>query len=220
MHIQITNARLGATTVVTLTLLWLSACGPDSSNPSEEADAARSITGLTAADWVAESPVTGEPEANEVAELDWNDLIPPDWRPEKLLEDLSVDGESLDDIPDEDPRAEAVMNKLMALWKQAPVVEALDGQRVKLPGFVVPLAFDLSDMTEFLLVPYYGACIHVPPPPANQTVHVVLPQGKSYRGGVFDTVWVTGILRIERFSSEMAEAGYRFEALEIAPYSF
>lgn len=110
------------------------------------------------------------------------------------------------------------MDKLMALWKQAPVVESLDGQRVRLPGFVVPVEWDLDDVREFLLVPYYGACIHVPPPPANQIVHVVLPEGKTYRGEVFDTVWVTGVLHIERFSSEMADAGYRLEALALAPY--
>ncbi len=96
-------------------------------------------------------------------------------------------------------------------------MESLDGDRVKLPGFVVPIEFDLDEMREFLLVPYYGACIHVPPPPANQIVHVVLPEGKTYRAGVFDTVRVTGVLQIERFSSEMADAGYRLEALARAP---
>lgn len=157
-------------------------------------------------------------EPGPVTELEWDALIPEDWGPEKLLEGLTADGSSLDDIRDEDPRAQVVMDKLMAFWKQAPVVESLDGKRVKLPGFVVPVEFDLDDVSEFLLVPYYGACIHVPPPPANQTVHVVLPEGKTYRGGVFDTLWVTGILRVEHFSSDMADAGYRLEALEITPY--
>ena len=76
----------------------------------------------------------------------------------------------------------------------------------------------MDDMREFLLVPYYGACIHVPPPPVNQIVHVTLAEGETYRGGVFDAVWVSGILRVERFSSEIADAGYRLEAFEFALY--
>lgn len=219
-------ARSGASTVVILALMVLSACspdpGPESSQPADGADPTRSGNTLTTEELAIEPP-SAEPwvderDPGEVTELDWDALIPEEWRPEKLLEDLSEDGASLDDIQDDDPRAEQVMEKLMALWDQAPVVESLDGKRVKLPGFVVPVEFDLNELSEFLLVPYYGACIHVPPPPANQTVHVVLPEGKSYRAGVFDTVWVTGVLRIERFSSEMADAGYRLEALAIAPY--
>jgi len=212
MNMRTLKAPLSAAAVAVLVLLLLSACGPESDNPSEASDPAGSRTGLTAEELAVDPP------SDEIAELDWDALIPEDWRPEKLLEGLSTDGTSLDDISDDDPRAVPIMQKLMELWQQAPVVDALEGTRVKLPGFVVPLQFDLNDVSEFLLVPYYGACIHVPPPPANQTVHVVLPKGDAYNGGVFDTVWVTGILKIERFSSEMADAGYRLEAFEIAPY--
>ena len=226
---QTANTRFDTSAAAVLMFLLLSACGCESDVASEASDSAGSRNGLTAAELATEAPATesGAEErrvdadgrgSGEVTELDWDALIPEEWRPETLLEGLNEDGASLDDISDEDPRAEAVMNRLMALWKQAPVVEALDGKKVRLPGFVVPLEFDLNDVSEFLLVPYYGACIHVPPPPANQTVHVVLPEGKAFRGGVFDTVWVTGVLRVERFSSEMAEAGYRLKALQIAPY--
>ena len=178
-----------------LMLLTLSACGPPESQI-----------------------LVDESDLGEVTELDWDALIPGEWLPEQLLEGLSEDGVSLDQISDDDPRADAIMDKITALWKKAPVVDALDGQRVKLPGFVVPLAFDQVELSAFLLVPFFGACIHVPPPPANQIVYVVLPEGKSYRGGVFDTVWVTGDLRIERVSSAMGDAGYRLDALAIAPY--
>lgn len=178
-----------------LTLLTLSACGPPESQMFVD-----------------------ESDLGEVTELDWDALVPGEWHPEQLLDGLSGDGVSLDQIGDEDPRADAIMDEITALWKQAPVVDALDGQRVKLPGFVVPLAFDQYELSAFLLVPYFGACIHVPPPPANQIVYVVLPEGKHYRGGVFDTVWVTGDLRIERFSSAMGDAGYRLDALAIGPY--
>lgn len=229
MPMRIASAPFGATTAVILALALLSACGADSHNQSDGSDPARSGNGLTAEELAVEPPSAGtgldeqrgvasERDSDAVTALDWDALIPEEWRPERLLAGLSDDGASLDDIDDEDPRADLVMDKLKALWKEAPIVEALDGQRVKLPGFVVPLGLYDGDMHEFLLVPYYGACIHVPPPPANQTVYVVLTDGMSYRGGLFDTVWVTGLLRVERFSSQMADAGYRLEARAIAPY--
>jgi hypothetical protein len=152
----------------------------------------------------------------QAEEIDWDRLIPVEWQPETLLEDFDLD--ALDEMDDEDPRAVELMDKLLALWADAPVVEELDGLVVRLPGFVVPLELDERKMSEFLLVPYYGACTHVPPPPANQTIHVVAPEGREYVGELFDTVWVTGTLRVIRTSSDLAEAGYRIDVTEIEPY--
>jgi len=150
---------------------------------------------------------------DEVVELDWDRLIPEDWAPEKLMDEYNAD-----ELSDDDPRAQELMEKLQTLWKEAPVVPELDGMRVKLPGFVVPLEMDTETIGEFLLVPYYGACIHVPPPPANQTVHVVTVKGGEYKGELFDTVWVTGTLKVERLSIELAEAGYRIQDAQVEPY--
>ena len=63
--------------------------------------------------------------------------------------------------------------EMSQLQPDAPVVDTFDGKRVKIPGFVVPLEGTAELTTEFLLVPYFGACIHVPPPPSNQIVYVV-----------------------------------------------
>jgi hypothetical protein len=52
------------------------------------------------------------------------------------------------------------------------VNKKLDEQEVRIPGFVVPLEGDAKTVTAFLLVPYFGACIHVPPPPTNQVIYV------------------------------------------------
>jgi len=158
-------------------------------------------------------PPDAEPAAGSITELDWDALIPAEWRPDKIMEEYNVD-----ELADDDPRAQELWDKLQALWKQAPVVEALNGKRVRLPGFVVPVDWDAEKIGEFLLVPYYGACIHVPPPPVNQTVHVIAAKGREYSGDLFDTVWVTGTLKVERYSGEMAEAGYRLEATAVEPY--
>jgi hypothetical protein len=145
--------------------------------------------------------------------LEWDDLIPRDWQPETLFEQYDIDN-----IDDDDPRADELLAKLEQLWSDAPVVQELDGRMIRLPGFVVPLDMDATEMREFLLVPYFGACIHVPPPPSNQTVYVVTTDGAAYRGDMFDTVWVEGTMHIERFSNELGEAGYRIDAVSVSPY--
>ena len=80
--------------------------------------------------------------------------------------------------------------------KQAgAVVNELDGVSVKMPGYLLPLEFSDQEITEFLLVPWVGACIHTPPPPPNQIVHVVFDQGKGYKSrSIYEPVWVVGQL--------------------------
>lgn len=151
--------------------------------------------------------------ASTAQELDWDTLIPEDWQPDTLLDQYNVDS-----LGDEDPRPQELMDKLKKLWADAPVVPELDGRLVRLPGFLVPLDAEAERISEFLLVPYYGACIHVPPPPANQTVSVKLPPEQAFAADVFDTVWVTGTLRVTPTNSDLADAGYRIDATAVAPY--
>ncbi len=152
--------------------------------------------------------------AEPAQELEWDALIPADFHPEKIMGQFG----DIDELDDDDPRTQKIMQELEALWREAPVVESLDGKRVKLPGFVVPLEGDGKKLREFLLVPYYGACIHVPPPPANQTVYVKVPRGDAKIRHAFDTVWVTGTLSAKSFSSDLATAGYQIQAEEVAPF--
>jgi len=93
----------------------------------------------------------------------------------------------------------------------APVVGALDGQRVRIGGYVVPLDFDATKVKEFLLVPFVGACIHVPPPPANQIIYVKSEAGFDVKGS-FDPVWVTGKLKTLQAFTGLAETGYSLDA--------
>lgn len=100
----------------------------------------------------------------------------------------------------------------------APVVKALDGQQVKLPGYIVPLEVsEEGRTTEFLLVPYYGACIHVPPPPSNQIVHVFSEIGIKVEE-LYQPYWIEGPMQVKASSSELAEAGYQMEAEKIYAY--
>lgn len=102
----------------------------------------------------------------------------------------------------------------------APVVKALDGIEAKLPGYIVPLEISEAGLvTEFLLVPYYGACIHVPPPPSNQIVYVKTAKGVQM-DELYQPFWVEGTFKVENASSELAAAGYRMQASKVTPYEY
>jgi hypothetical protein len=88
---------------------------------------------------------------------------------------------------------------------------------VRLPGSVLPLEFDGSEVRGFLLVPYVGACIHVPPPPANQIVYVTSEDSVPV-GGMFEPVWVTGLFHTAAIANELADIGYQIEAVRVEPY--
>lgn len=94
------------------------------------------------------------------------------------------------------------------------VVQELDGQRIRIGGYVVALDFDATDIKEFLLVPFVGACIHVPPPPPNQIIYVKASAGFQVKGQ-FDPVYVTGTLKTERQFTGLAATGYTMEAEKV-----
>ncbi|WP_312124383.1 DUF3299 domain-containing protein [Pseudomonas sp.] len=101
----------------------------------------------------------------------------------------------------------------------APVVKALEGQEVKLPGYIVPIMVtEEGEVTEFLLVPYYGACIHVPPPPSNQIVYVKGAKGVEL-AQLHLPYWVEGLLHVDSASTDMAEVGYQMQASQVTHYS-
>jgi hypothetical protein len=97
------------------------------------------------------------------------------------------------------------------------VVAGMNGQRVRIPGFVVPLETDGKTIREFLLVPYFGACIHVPPPPANQLIHVMPDKPVPDKWNMVP-VWVNGILTVARFDSDLGNAGYQLRGIEVEEY--
>lgn len=198
------------TCTVTLSLL----CSPVYSTddkPATTAPAAANATHNTNAEKSTPASATIDPKA--VKEFTWDDLIPADYRPDAVFAQMDVNS-----LQDGDPKATEAMDKLRALWKDAPVVKELDGRKIKLGGFAVPLDGDGKITTEFLLVPYYGACIHVPPPPANQAILITLDKPQDIIKQPFDAVWVEGVIKIERFSNELADAGYAMKNAVVTPY--
>ncbi|MGS4946009.1 DUF3299 domain-containing protein [Meridianimarinicoccus sp. RP-17] len=144
--------------------------------------------------------------ASPFREITWDDLIPPG-------------------VPYAEIIGEGEIDELNDTW--APIFDenatklntALDGVSVKLPGFIIPLDTGAKGVTRFVLVPYVGACIHVPPPPPNQLVFVTTetpwPSDK-----LWDAIWVYGRLSASLQSTEIAEIGYQIAAKRIEVYEW
>lgn len=153
--------------------------------------------------------VNGQP----VEALEWDNLMPADFS----LDSVFAQSEQFGSLDDFDPKAEQALSEMMSALQSAPVVPGLEGKMIKLPGFVVPLEGDGEMVFSFFLVPYFGACIHVPPPPSNQIVYVEYEPGIKV-SNLYDAISVTGQLKISTTTHEMGTAGYALEGFVIEPY--
>lgn len=139
--------------------------------------------------------------------LDWQDLMPPGWDPMAALKQANINPRQISEGSAEEAE---FIRKMRRIWDSAPVRHELQGSRVRLPGYVVPLEFSSRGIREFLLVPYFGACIHSPPPPANQIVLVSLPKAAPLQS--MDAIWVWGTLGIQQRNTEWGISGYHLQA--------
>ena len=164
------------------------------------------------------SSSTDKAVAGETLQLDWEDLIPADFsQPENPFDTMTQ--EEIDKLLDGSDESNAELARLEVAFNYAPTVASLDGKRIKLAAYVTPLDFDgQMQLKEFLLVPYMGACIHTPPPPANQIVHALSPSLVELHSP-YDPVWAIGVLHTETVTSDLAEAGYRLEVESVLPYT-
>jgi len=110
------------------------------------------------------------------------------------------------------------LNSDLPLAQQNNAARKLDGKMVSIPGFMVPLEDDLSQVTEFLLVPYAGACIHVPPPPPNQMVYVKMNGDSKIHVTFTDPIVVTGQLKISTVVSPYGDVSYDMVGISVKPY--
>lgn len=144
--------------------------------------------------------------AEQPREIMWEELIPPG-------------------VPYSEIIGEGEMDEAADTW--LPIFdangtkfnEALNGQMIRMPGYVLPLDNLMDATQDFILVPYQGACIHVPPPPPNQLVlvHAETPWRLE---SIFDAVWVEGRLTTSLQSTELAEIGYFLEANKMELYQW
>ena len=149
----------------------------------------------------------------EVTELSWDDLMPQDF---DLYEEQSkiFSQYDIEKLIDGTPEAEEALARVQALSDNAPIVAALDGNSIKIPGFAVPLEYQ-ERVTRFLLVPYFGACIHTPPPPSNQIILVEPAEPvplRSLQGALYGTITV------DQIESDIAISGYHLDMIKVEPY--
>lgn len=150
--------------------------------------------------------------------IEWNDLMPDDW-----VKDMSKQMAKMNkmaSLQDNSQEANKAMDDLRQKLDNAPIVKSQVNQKIRMPGYAVPLDADRSHKREFLLVPYFGACIHTPPPPSNQIV-LVRPAANSKIHKMpesMDVLWVEGELKEARVSTSQGVSGYMLEAVNISPY--
>jgi hypothetical protein len=152
--------------------------------------------------------------ANAYQEVDWDELIPDGWRKQVILEMARM--RRFANAADGDPKAEEAYAKLKKTWDAAPIVKSMIGKKVRIPGYVVPLDAERMQSSDFLIVPYFGACVHSPPPPANQIIMIIPPKGT--RTKTMDAIWVEGTLGEERTFSDVGTSAYVIRADKVTPY--
>jgi hypothetical protein len=112
-----------------------------------------------------------------------------------------------------------ILRKLDFRSGKAPAdLKKHDGAIVRVPGFIIPLEDNDQEVSEFLLVPYPLACIHVPAPPPNQIVHVKMESGKKVPFDFYAPVWAQGRLKIQNQRNMYTDTSYFMAGLFIEPY--
>lgn len=178
--------------------------------------ATAAMLGLALSGRPAQAQTTPTKPGAALPHLKWSDLVPKGWDPAEEVRKHFKD-EDFAIVSDSDPRMLEMLKQMREVWDRAPVNPDMDGVRGRIPGYVVPLEEGKQGLRELLLVPYYGACIHSPPPPANQIIHVVL--SKPVKGfASMDTVWVTGTLKGFRGDTYMGVSGYKISDGALSRY--
>jgi hypothetical protein len=185
--------------------------------------------------WALFSGLSPKAMAKEFAIVDWVDLIPKQdldvlLNPPKSL-DAIADGSALDVLPT-DPLASSVEQAInnstqppsaeetayIAALKSTNVKAEYNKKNIRIAGFIVPVEYDNKQLiTEFFLVPYFGACIHVPPPPPNQIIYVKYPKGLII-DVLYNPFWVDGQLLTETVENNLALSAYSLNAEAVKPY--
>lgn len=157
-------------------------------------------------------------------EIEWTDLMPKEdfealSNPPAYLNEIE-DGSFEDQISNQ--VANAIANASDDRYQQAlvstKVVPEMDGKAVRIPGFVVPIEFNEERaVTQFFLVPFFGACIHVPPPPPNQVIHVTSTEGFKERA-LYNPFWIYGVIKTTYTANDIASATYSMELLHFEMY--
>lgn len=166
--------------------------------------------------------LTGVALASDPRVVEWEELMPPGYVESlnKLTEETSYGVSNIFSFDDDTEEAQKAYDELRAMLSSAPIVPELNNQEIRIAGFIVPLDFDFVTETfqNFLLVPYFGACIHTPPPPSNQIVYVTAKETLD-QNWLDYAIWASGTLSTESKSNEYGIAGYSMDNATLEEYT-
>lgn len=159
-------------------------------------------------------------------EIEWDELIP-----KTDLDALLAPPEYIADIEDGSIEDQMLNNNQSAMYAEqraennyeralvsTNIIEAMDGKHIEIPGFIVPVEFDGAQIvTSFFLVPYFGACLHMPPPPPNQIIYIEIEDGFLLEE-LYDPVVVSGKLSVALFEDQIATSAYSMTLDKIRMY--
>lgn len=199
-------------------------------------DDAATAESVAAADATAVEQTKAEP--GEPVEITWEQLMPAGEEDrladlyenyyDELDRKMAADAQRLESAEPGSADAEALVaaivegsaNDTMEQIGTFNVVESLNGSSIRLPGYVVPFDFSAeSSYREFLLVPYFGACLHTPPPPPNQILFVKADPAAKI-DDIYDPVWVEGVIRTGEFNSELGDSAYELSLSKVEAYVY
>ncbi|GAB5377203.1 MAG: DUF3299 domain-containing protein [Acuticoccus sp.] len=156
--------------------------------------------------------------AERTVRIDWSDLIPQEAAAVDPIDEMQQRLGLAEEAPRQStPRGVVQHGEIGPVAGGAEVVDTYDGKTVELSGFVIPLDYTAEGVTSFMLVPFVGACIHVPPPPPNQLVFVTTTRPFEV-AGLFEPYTVTGAFGTATTQTELAEVGYFMKADTVRPY--
>lgn len=154
--------------------------------------------------------------ARGIREIGWEELLP-EGEEERLAE---LYQQQMAMLYSGGPIAEGSAGDVMVQIGTFNTVRELNETKVRIPGYTVPFEFGANaEISEFLLVPYYGACLHAPPPPPNQTVFAIADEPVKLRN-LAQAVWLEGTLYTQTQESELADAAYTIRIDRIEKYEY
>ena len=153
---------------------------------------------------------------NGFLEITWEDLVAPGYDADSIIEKYTP---LIDELEHGSDAALELYKKMDAEFNSAPGNPEFASQKVSIPGFIAPLEQLNGLITEFLLVPYFGACIHMPPPPSNQTLYVKVAADYAIRNeDSYEPIWVSGELTMDGKTTDIGSASFQIDNALISKY--
>ena len=222
--------------------LYLSGCGAATKETSEETSSVTAES--TAVAEITHEAVSAAEKPKQISKakpsepvfetLAWEDLLPEgeeeildnlyaeffEAQETELREQIPLSKAAETDIDIATLIEEGSVQDTMEQIGTYNVVDDLDGAKVRLPGYVVPLDFKASsEYTEFLLVPYFGACLHTPPPPPNQIIYVKSSPASKITD-LYEPVWIEGVMKTGKFGTDLGNSAYELTLVTLKPYEY